>query len=358
MNKVWVILFHLFWLTHPGLVTAADLSHHPFSQAYALFDEGKFTEAAPRFREALDQKDALEDYSLYFLGVIAFTGDSNEEARGYFSRLKKGFPRSVWLSDATFHLARIELREGKPQETIQLLKALDSKSVGEPLHTESLFLLGQTYQDQKDPKQAHAAYQRLRANYPLTPWAGKAKEEVQSLRAKFPELLVPKDPDSLTKEADILLGELDFAAAEKIFLNFPGRKTDKKLRFSYLTGLAEVYRWARRRVREKEILKEIVREYPQTSEASDAFYRIAEIQWNQGKNQEALKRFKQLQERYPQNSNVDHAEFARGRIFESLKVPSEAIKVYSGFAKKFPRSRWRVEAAWRLAWIHYLAGDY
>ena len=359
MNKVLVLLFHLFWLTHPGLIdSAASPPQDPFSRAYALLEQEKLTEAEPLFRESLEQKNILEDYNLYFLGLISFSLDSFDQARDYFERLKNNFPRSVWLHDTNFQLAKIALKEGKPNQAIALLSSLGSKRVGEPLFTEALFLLGQTYEQQGNPKPAFQSYQRLRATFPLSQWAGKAKEEARKLRKEFPELLGVNKLSALLNEAEILLGELDYSEAEKIYRALPGHDSSKSVRFSSHKGLAEVYRRARKRNQEKEVLNQMVRDFPQTPEASDAFYRIAEILWNQGKNREALSGFKQLAERYPENPNIDHAEFARGRIYESLKIPSEAIEVYRNFPEKFPRSRWRAPATWRLAWIHYLNPSY
>jgi len=362
MNKVLVLLFHLFWLvwlTHPGLIgSAAEPPRDPFSRAYAFFAQGKLTEAEPLFRNSLDQKTILEDYNLYFLGVISFSQESLHQARDYFGRLKNNFPRSVWLHDTNFHLAKISLKEGNPHQAIGYLNSLGSKKVGEPLFTEALYLLGQTYEEQGDPKRGFESYQRLRATFPLSPWAGKAKKEGRKLRKQFPVLLGAGKLDPLLKEAEILLGELDYSEAEKIYRALPGLDQKKTVQFFSYNGLAEVYRRARKRDQEKEVLNQIVQEFPQTTEAADAFYRIAEIFWNQGKNHEALTGFKQLREHYPASPNIDHAEFARGRIYESLKVPSEAIQIYRNFPKNFPRSRWSAQATWRLAWIHYLAADH
>ena len=359
MNKVLVLIFHLFWLTHPGLIdSATELPQNPFSKAYALFEQGKLTEAAPLFRNSLDQKTILEDYNLYFLGVISFSQESLQQARDYFGRLKNNFPRSVWLHDTNLHLAKISLKEGIPHQAIGYLNSLGSKKVGEPLFTEALYLLGQTYEEQGDPKRGFESYQRLRATFPLSPWAGKAKKEARKLQKQFPVVLGVEKLGPMLKEAEILLAELDYSAAEKIYRALPGLDSNKSVQFSSLKGRAEVYRRARKRDQEREVLNQMVREYPQTPEASDAFYRIAEILWNQGKNREALTGFKQLRERYPENPNIDHAEFARGRIYESLKIPSEAIQIYRNFPKKFPRSRWRAQATWRLAWIHYLNPNY
>ena len=104
MNKVLVLLFHLFWLTHPGLIySAEERPSEPFSKAYTVFDQGNLSEAELLFRKALDQKTILEDYNLYFLGVISFSQESFDQARSYFIRLKESFPQSVWLHHANLY---------------------------------------------------------------------------------------------------------------------------------------------------------------------------------------------------------------------------------------------------------------
>ncbi|MDP6559077.1 MAG: transglycosylase SLT domain-containing protein, partial [Candidatus Binatia bacterium] len=125
-----------------------------------------------------------------------------------------------------------------------------------------------------------------------------------------------------------------------------------------LRGLARVYRKTRMRQKEANVLEEILRRFPEGASAAKALNRLAQIYWNKGEDLKALATFERLKKLYPESPRVDFAELASARIFESLDKPDEAIRIYRNFSKKFPNSPLRHQAAWRLAWRHYLQGDY
>ncbi len=356
MKKVLALLLHLLWLTHPGVTTSEP--RDSFSRAYTYFSQRDFSKAEDLFIEALNHGSVLEDYTLYFLGVISFNREALDSAHHYFHQLKKGFPESIWVPHANLHLAKISLKEGNDKQAIERLKALGIRRVNDPISNEALFLLGQTYADLGEFFRAASFYKGVRYRSPLSPWARRARKEVQSLREQHPQLLGLKKPRALLEEGKLLLLERDYNEAERVFQKLSDVASGEGFRLRSLTGLAKVYRRARKREKEIAVLAKIVQRYPGRTEAPDALYRFAEIFWNRNENLKALAEFKQLKERYPKSPLIDLADFASARIFESLDRPDEAMRLYRNFPKKHPYSALRERAAWRLAWIYYLQTSY
>lgn len=353
------LLLSLLWLIDPAsLHSQADQPRGSFAKAYKLFTQGRLHEAEVFFQGALAQETVLQDYTLYFLGAISFSREVYDGASDYFLRIKKEFPRSVWLNEANLHLAKISINNGDNEQAIELLSLLGARGVKKGIFTESLYLLGQTYGTEGEFKQAHAAFQRLRNSYPFSSWARMAKREVLRIKKHFAAPLGLNEPRSLLEEGKILLKEGETKGAENLFRRLSTIVSGKSLYLPSLKGLIMVYRSARRRDKEISALRKLVEKFPQRPEASEAFYRIAELFWNQGNNTRALTEFKRFQKRYPQSKLVDKSDIAIGRIYESLRRRTEAMGVFSDFPKRFPRSRFRWEATWRLAWMHYLSADY
>jgi soluble lytic murein transglycosylase len=356
MKKLLAFLLHLLLLTHPDFIHSEP--QEPFPNAYELFSQGNFSKAQDLFLESLDHASVLEDYNLYFLGMISFHQGSLDSARNYFSQLKKKFSKSLWVNQADLHLAKIALKEGHREQALERLRTLRSRGVRNPTANEALFLIGQTYRERGEPDRAASFFQKLRYADPLSLWARSAKKEVQSIREQHPQLLGLKEPGDMLEEGRLLLLERDYDKAERVFQRSFREFSAKNLRLRSLLGLAKVYRKSRKRQKESGVLAEIVKQYPGSSQAPKSLYRFAEIFWNQSKDLKALAEFKRLKERYPQSRFIDLADIASARIYESLQRHDEAMHSYQDFPKKHPRSALREQAAWRLAWMHYLQANY
>jgi TolA-binding protein len=125
----------------------------------------------------------------------------------------------------------------------------------------------------------------------------------------------------------------------------------------FLTKLAALYLSTRNRNEAMPVLELIAREYPESTEAPQALYQIAQILWNRHDNAQALEYFKLLLDKYPASAYVDRAQYAAADIHEYFGRKEEAVQYYTNVVKQFPKSTVRDEAQWRLAWLYYRAGE-
>ncbi len=359
MRKIFTLSLLIFLLI-PSLRTASEekQASELFSQAYAFYSQENHPKAEELFLKALRHGSVLDDYSLYFLGMIALSREDLDGARAYFSKLKTNFSQSVWFHHANLELARISLAKKDYDKASKQLRALATRRVKSPIFEEALYLLGLTYEERGELNHAYSSYQRLRDTSPLTPWAATAKKEMQRMRERYRQLFGLTEPEAILGEGKLLSRERDYVEAERVYRKLSGLTLQRGIRLRFLTGLAEVYHKARKRGKERRVLTEIVEQYPASPEAPTALARLAELSWNRGKNLKALAEFRRLKERYPESPELDFASFASARIYESLQRPDEAIRLYQNFPKEHPQSALREQAAWRLAWMHYLQANY
>ena len=329
-----------------------------FFRAYSLYTNNQFAEAEALFLKTADAGDTLPDYSLYFLGQIAFSQKSFPEARRHLSRLKENFADSVWLAAADLLLAKISLAERDYTQSARSLQALVNLEGRNEIACEARYLLGQIQELQGQRPQAHETYQQLRRVLPRCAWADAARKAVQQLRQQDPQLAPDLSYQTLWEEGDLLLQQRQPREAEATFQKLLRLFPDESLRPRSLMGLVRVYEGTRRREEQIPLLIVIANKYPRSPEAPAALLRLAMIYWNRNENLKALTHFKRLVDAYPASAPADTAAIALARIYQSLGQYQEAIKVLRAFPRNFPASSQRDEAQWRLAWIYYTQAEY
>ena len=350
---VWAVLM---WLSVAPVhaVTGAEAD---FVRAYRHYSEGDDARARPLFRSALgDSTLVLRDYALYYLGRIAARGDRHEEARDYFKRLKKSYPRSVWSAEASFAFVEIDLARKRYEAAVRSAAALKKTASGREARARAAYYLGQAHEALGQHRKAYGHHQEARRRAPRSAWAGRARERVRELRRDHPKRLGLRGGEAMLREARQLRRERDYPAAADLYRRILRETNFRRLS---LEGLAEVYRKMRLRDEEERVLRRYVRHYPQRAQAGAALTRIAVIQWNRDDNAGALKTLRRFRKKYPGHLRRRFAVYIIGRIHESMGRREAAVRTYRQlFAKEHRFSRFRNDAAWRLGWMHYLASDY
>lgn len=357
MKRKFSIAALMVLLILPAARTGAqgDDSREIFQKAYSLYNQGNTSQARELFQKTLDNGYRLADYSLYYLALIAFKESSWEQSRQHLLQLKQRYPQSVWQARATLQRAKLDLAEKKfaqANETLRQLRA--DKSVAREIVDEASYLTAQSHEAQGELPRAYNNFQELRGTSPTSRWAGMARKDQQRLREKFPEQFALTTPAGLADEADRLARERQFSDAETLYKRLLDGVTDADQRLRLLTKLAAI----RGRNDAMPILEQIVRDFPDSSEAPRALYQIGQTLWNRHENAQAFEYFKQLLQRYPNSAFADRANFAAADIHEYFGRKLEAIQLYTLVQKQFPNSSVRDDAVWRLAWLHYRSGDW
>jgi len=357
MNKlacgVWVLLVGLSSVPAHALTVAET----QFARAYRHYSEGDHTGAERLFRSALaDTSLVLGDYARYYLGRIALRAGRHDAAADYFQRLREAHPKSIWAEEASFALIESDLARKSHQAAIRRATALKKNKSGRTARARAAYYLGQAHEALGKDYKAYTFHQEARRRAPRSDWGRRARERVRELRREHPKRLGVRGGDAMLREARLLRRERDYAAAAALYRRV---LRETRLRRLSLEGLAEVYRKMRLRDEEERVLRRYVRHYPRRDRAGTALTRIATIQWNRDDNAGALKTLREFRKRHPGHLRRRFAIYVIGRIHESMGQWDAAVRTYRLlFAKEHRFSRFRNDAAWRLAWLHYLRADY
>src|SRR3989338_5315776 len=246
MKNGLALLLFLFLVPLPSqLYSQEQEPRELFAQAYSLFSKGNPAEAEELFRKTLEGKSLLEDYSLYFLGVISSSRGELESSRKYFHQLKQAFPQSVWSANADLQSAKLSLAERNYRQAMSELRTVKSLKAGEGIIEESLYLLGRLNENLGEWTQAYSAYQELRRTYPLSPWSAKARKEVTRLRQEQPRPFGLTKAEALLEEGELLDRERQYPEAEKIYRALVDLAPRGPLRPRFLFFLSHVLRSSR-----------------------------------------------------------------------------------------------------------------
>ncbi len=349
----WFLLFGLWGSSVHGR-TGTETE---FARAYRHYAGGEHAAAEPLFRKALsDDAFVLGDYALYFLGRIAADAHRHGEARRRFTELRQAHPHSVWAIEASFELIDLDLAQGGHKAAAQRAGAIRKTARGKETRARAAHSLARAREAAGRDSAAYALYQEARRRAPRTPWSSRAKQRVRELRRKHPRQLGLKNGQEMLREARQLERERDYEAAADLYRRILRETNYRRLS---LEGLSDVYRKLRLRAEEEEVLRRYVRHYPKRDRAGAALTRIATIQWNRNDDAEALKTLRRFMKRYPGHLHRRYAIYVTGRIHESMGRWQAAARTYRQlFAKEHRYSRFRGDAAWRLAWMQYLRADY
>lgn len=352
------LLLAVLWVGHARAVAPASTeAEAAFARAYQHYAAGEHPSAEPLFRRALSDADfVLRDYALYYLGRIASDAKRHDRARDYFTRLKDSHPRSLWAAESSFEIVELDLAQERHGAAIRRAEAQRRTASGKTARARAAYYLGRTHEAKGESTQAYAFHQEARRRAPRSVWSERARERVRELRRRHPQRLGLHDADPMLKEARLLRRERDYSAAADLYRRILRETNFRRLS---LEGLAAVYRKLRQRDREEQVLGELVRRYPGNAKAGAALIRIATIQWNRDDDARALATLRRYRKEYPDHPGGNYAVYVTARIHESMGRWQAAVRGYRrASAKDRSFSRFRDDAAWRLAWVHYLRSDY
>ena len=155
---------------------------------YYLSD--KYAEAADSYKELIQDypKGSYLTEARYWLGCSLLAMDKNKEAVEQYEKVAQDSSDSPWAPKACLGLGNAYLKmKDYPKAEKQYLRILDRYHSYEELNL-VYFKLGQTYELEKKPRQARAAYQTLLVTYPGALETSEAKARIAALEAQVPEL--------------------------------------------------------------------------------------------------------------------------------------------------------------------------
>ena len=337
----------------------AEKRREIFRIGYRLLQEKNRDGARFFLSRALEVYPPLADYSLYFLGVLSREDGHPDEARVFFLRLVEQYSESIWANQAALELASSALAQQDWETAIRYAQAArgDQKVRTATKHAADL-ILAQAREGQGEVIAAYEQYQEVRQAAPHSRAGKVAKERVERLQAlDFDRFGLHSEQDYLA-EMQLCAKEGDGAGLEALVTQFNGKFPGNSQQAETLTLLATAYKQQRRNEEAIRTWRELADRYPDTSVGSTALFRAATLLWNNNQDDEALAIFERLTRQTPRPAQADDAWYAIGRIYQERKDDERAMAAFERLATLFPGTQLAREGRWRQAWLAYRRKDF
>ena len=337
----------------------AEKRREIFRTGYHFLQEKNHAGARLFLSRALEVYPPLADYSLYFLGVLHQEEGRTDEARAFFLRLVEQYSQSIWVNQAALELASLALaKQDWDTATRYAQDARSGQQVRTPTKRAADLILAQAYEGRGEVTAAYELYQEVRQATPHSQTGRVAKKQVERLRAlDFDRFGLHSEQDYLS-EMQLQANESDSTGLEALVSqfnnNFPGSSRNAET----LALLASTYKKQRRNEDAIRTWRELADRYPDTSSGSIALFRAATLLWNSNQDDEALAIFERMTRQTPRHAQADDSWYAIGRIYQERKDDENAIAAFDRLATLFPGTQLAREGRWRQAWLAYRRKDF
>lgn len=179
-----------------------------------------YNRAKTMYDNVLNTASAQSDYALFQKAMIAGINNSNEKVK-LLNSLSSQYPSSDLLGDALVEIANTYMAQEKFGDAVPYLDKLLNLKSAQALHPAAYLKLGLSQYNLNNNAEALNAYQKLISNYPQSPEADEALENMKSIYVEegkpndYVEVLRNAGKNISVSEAD----SLTYSAAELKYNN-------------------------------------------------------------------------------------------------------------------------------------------
>ncbi|MBI5418300.1 tetratricopeptide repeat protein [Candidatus Poribacteria bacterium] len=313
-------------------------------------------------------KDSAEAY--YWLGYIAYTEKSYEEALINFEKTLSFFPKH--RNDLTYNtnlaIACVynKLKKGTAAE--EILNSLITLPVERNVVPAAYYTLGTIYENQGKTIKAINTYSKVLETASNTnsieerraweKWYQISMDQYQSLikKSQEEEYLA----SSLFIIAESYYKMQYYNQAEYIYIDITKKFPNNAFELEAWLKLSYIYKIQNKKDKIDEICSYVKYNYPQQIEYLNKIkISLAEVYFNNNSYDSSSNICKQILDTAKKNDDSKaNAYYIRGKIFLKQGYNDKASNYFLEIAKSFPSSNWAQRSLYELAWICINKNDY
>jgi soluble lytic murein transglycosylase len=298
----------------------------------------------------------LADYAMYNRACALFRLARYPESLAALEGLARNYPESPLIRSADRLQADILYDGGNFRDAgAAYQKFIEKYASGSDALT-ALYKIALCRERTGDTAGSAATLRSILLNYPASPLAEKAEEDLQRLKEKG-VVPLPYSAEEMLHRATVLSDLGKYGKAVTAFDSIPlERQTDEFIcRLMMKSGQA---RFKARNYREAEqTFAGLLARKPRKDIIDEARFWIAKTLDRNGKEDEAFATYMKLAESSPNSFLVDDALLAAAFIRKFQNNADGELTVLKKLIAGYPRSNLLRTAFWEIAWQSYLAGD-
>ncbi|VAX17569.1 Soluble lytic murein transglycosylase precursor [hydrothermal vent metagenome] len=335
-----------------------------YGKALELIEEGRRPEGKLILESLAGARFFLNDYAAFDLATLAFNEGDYSTALLYltkFSKKIRGNPVERKANRLRILSACFDWTSDACGKTLRNLRRA---KLPRGFTAEKLYIEAKRRESSGAKQKAYKLYMKIYFHYPVSPFAGKAVNDIARLRKKAGSGLRKSFPyatyDERKKRADRLMSAFRYEDAIKELETILGIGYSKKRKLKIYYTLARALFKARQREASKRTFLKLIDLYPASSLAGQSQSMIAIIDWNLGRADESETRLVKLSASGAGAGAVtrQRAFFIAGKIAESRGAYDQAGSYYKKALQLGRRTKLAHKLRWRLGWVTYLSGRY
>lgn len=321
-----------------------------FVLGYREFDSGSYDAAARDLRRSASTRCSLASFAAYYEALADARLNRPADGVTALTNFSQRFPGSVLQTRVADLLAKLLLTSGQPARA---LAALDQET-GWRGRASSVLLMAQAYEALGRGADAVKAYQRVYYTFPASSEEATAYDAMRRLRLRMGSSYPEASLDEVTARAARLAdgGRYDkaLAAYGELLRDHPQEPPGR-----WQLGRARCFLHTRNY---EEALAALAHPDAQNPDLDARRLALkAHVYELAGREPELLATLDELYAKYPQSPSRGDALAYAGGFFARQGMWQPALRYYTALAESFPHGRFAEEAAWRVAWYHFLAGE-
>jgi TolA-binding protein len=280
-----------------------------------------YNSALEYYQKALRENNPERDYALFQIGLVNGLLDKPSDATQAWNTLLKDFPNSQYRDDAMFNKAELQFDQGKYQEAVQQFNQFVQQNPASPFVPYAYRSLALSHYNLKNYEPAANAYIRIIEQYPSHEIANGALlglQEVLNLQNRSEEFNRYLALYKKANPADQALESVEFEQAKNLYFT---QKYNQAI----------------------EQLQTYLRNYPQSTNAPEARFYLAESFFRNNRTQDALMEYQKISASGPANLQVRSVQRLAEISFRDGDF-STAIKNYRKLERIASNRRQQIDA--------------
>lgn len=326
-----------------AIKTPGNLSNATIADAYnrvgdCYYYTNKFSNAAANYDKAYELNPSAGDYALFQKGMMRGLARDYKGKISIIDQMMDSYPSSGLVPSALLEKAESYVALDKTSEAINVYEQLVSEYPSTSQGRNGYLQLAITNLSIGNKKAAIANYRQVISSYPTSEEARVASDDLKRIYADDGNLdeyarfiaSVPNAPRLEASEMD----NLTFEAAEKAYLAEKGADKLKKYIEKYPNGANEAQALyylasdAAKHGNDDDALRfasRLVEKYPDAEAAEDILAIKGDVEFRQGKGEDALATFRQLEKRASATANIHAARLGILRVSRDLGQHSQVV---------------------------------
>lgn len=332
---------------------------NPELRDYALFIAGISSTILQDYRRAQEYFESiiyipyLEDYRSYFTAYALAKNGEYEKAEKIIRNISTEYPATILSIDSDFLLLDIFIAQDRYRDIIELGNIIlekkykvDDSSFYEEYLT---YNIAKAYIAINDTKIAIDYLLRIYVDFPLSIFSSDAFDLLMNKLKYKPDII------SRLKRADKLFSRQLYKNALEEYKKISmlvENKTDKKsleIKNKIKMKMADCYSNINENNLARDLYNEMLNDSYYSADTKAYFmFKIAQLAKRGTDNNEAIRLYNELAERYPKSKYADEARYLSIWLKYNDGKYEEAISEFKQFVNKYKRSQKRLDALWFL----------